>query len=73
MGKGKGKLVGWSTEVPAGQHIIEMKNLRYGRAVYFLKQILHKLPAKARISKKSNKFLPLTLRSNIFIKYDVLW
>lgn len=73
MGKGKGKLAGWSTEVPAGQHIIEMKNLRYGRAIYFLKQIMHKLPAKARISTSSNKLLPLTLRYDIYVKYDVIW
>lgn len=72
MGKGKGKLAGWSTEVPAGLHIIEMKNLRYGRAIYFLKQILHKLPAQARITKRSTKSLPLTLSHNIFVKYDVI-
>ena len=73
MGKGKGKLAGWSTEIPAGLHIVEMKNLRYGRAVYFIKQIMHRLPAKSRIISKNAKLTPLVLRSSIYVKYDVIW
>ena len=44
MGKGSGKLAGWVTQLRGGVILVELKNLRLGRAVYFSKQLSHKLP-----------------------------
>lgn len=43
MGKGKGKLEAWYTTVYPGVILAEFKNLRYGRAFYFCKQLTFKL------------------------------
>ena len=43
MGKGAGKLSNWYTQIRAGKLIVEFKNLRYGRAEYYSKQVTHKL------------------------------
>jgi len=72
MGKGTGKLAAWATELPSGLNIFEFKNLRYGRAVYFIKQIQFKLPVKSRL-KQSNSLkkiiLPTTIRHQAYITY----
>lgn len=49
MGKGKGKLSDWVCTLPSGSNIVEFKNLRFGRGVYFCKQLAYKLPRKCRI------------------------
>lgn len=48
MGKGKGKLSGWYSFIPSGAVFIEYKNLRNGRASYFIRQLQHRLPVKSR-------------------------
>lgn len=71
MGKGKGKLEAWYTTVYPGTTLVEFKNLRYGRAFHFCRQLtfklgvptktctsaLHRLP---RSSSLSNTFLMRT-------------
>jgi len=49
MGKGKGKLAGWYGKLPSGTNLIEYKNLRNGRAVYFLRQIKFRVPVYSRL------------------------
>ena len=73
MGKGKGKLAGWSVDIPAGIYLFEVKNLRHGRAMYFCKQVAHKLPVKSRITKKFNSRISLTWNPTKKIAYDVFW
>ena len=48
MGKGKGKLSIWFNKLSTGVIFIEVKNLRPGRAKYFLKQTQNKLKSKDR-------------------------
>ena len=62
MGKGKGKLVCWFTNIVGGVIICEFRNLRYGRASYFMKQLTFKLGIKTKHLYAANKFLasPLT-------------
>jgi large subunit ribosomal protein L16 len=48
MGKGKGKLECWFTNVRGGVLLIEFKNLRYGRAKYFTTQMTRKLGLKTK-------------------------
>lgn len=43
MGKGKGKLKCWFTHMHPGTFLYETKNLRHGRAIYFVHQTTFKL------------------------------
>jgi len=49
MGKGKGKLSIWSTLLFTGHLLLEFKNLRNGRANYYLRQTQYKLKSKFKI------------------------
>lgn len=43
MGKGTGKLTCWFTLLKSGATIIEFKNIRYGRAFYYMRQFSFKM------------------------------
>ena len=73
MGKGKGKLAGWFTELPSGVTLFEFKNLRYGRSIYFCNQVSHKLPAKTRIVQRNLKRVSAIWNNNIKFSYDSVW
>jgi len=73
MGKGKGKLSGWSVELPSGIMIFEFKNLRFGRSMYFINQIKHKMPVLTSITKKHNYPIRLTINKSKLINYDTFW
>lgn len=73
MGKGKGKLAGWSTELPAGKPIFELKNLRPGRAVYFTRQLMFRIPARTKILYSKTHYTPLTLKRSKTVTYNVIW
>jgi large subunit ribosomal protein L16 len=49
MGKGKGKLSIWLAQLNTGHVLIEFKNLRSGRAVYYLRQSKFKLKSLFRV------------------------
>lgn len=70
MGKGKGKLESWYTSINNGVILFEFKNLRYGRTLYFLKQITYKLGINTKFC--FNTFnrvsLPLSLSKKTFFK-----
>lgn len=59
MGKGVGKLSTWFTQLRGGRNLAEFKNLRFGRAVYYSKQLRHKLPVPAVIQTKETRVLHL--------------
>ena len=72
MGKGKGKLKDWGTMLPAGVNIIEFRNLRFGRAKYFLKQMQYKIRSKTVLIyryKQVNTFFKLSKT----VKYERRW
>lgn len=48
MGKGSGKPKLWITCLPSGLTIFEFRNLRYGRFLYFSRQVTHKLPVPTK-------------------------
>ena len=60
MGKGKGKLSTWLTIVPAGKNLVSFKNLRWGRFVYFYKQLQFKFPVKLYTCTLRLKHLKIT-------------
>ena len=49
MGKGAGKLSTWFTQIRSGKQVVEFKNLRKGRALYYSKQVAHKLPVPTSV------------------------
>jgi large subunit ribosomal protein L16 len=61
MGKGKGKLSCWFTNIRGGIVLVEFKNLRLGRSLYYIKQLQHKLGTSVTILKSSNSDLFLDL------------
>ena len=68
MGKGVGKLANWAGFLKAGAFLFEVKNLRWGRATYFLRQTAFKLPVHTSIVQARVKTLRLlmTRRSHFF-------
>ncbi len=66
MGKGKGKLECWFTNVTNGTTLVEFRNLRVGRSRYFLKQLTHKLGISTKFifNNKTKISLP-------FLKYKI--
>lgn len=54
MGKGAGKLSSWFTQLHGGVFIVEFRNLRRGRAVYFSNQITSKLPVETRFTERDS-------------------
>lgn len=49
MGKGNGKLSTWWVRLKPGIILVEFKHLRYGRIVYFFKQISYKSPINVQL------------------------
>ena len=70
MGKGKGKLECWFTNITGGSVLVEFKNLRYGRSKYFMTQLTHKLGLKCKFLFNTRKLLPapLSLSKKAFFK-----
>lgn len=58
MGKGAGKLALWFVILRPGTMLVEFKNLRPGRANYFVKQLSYKLPTTTVVKKVHTKSLP---------------
>ena len=59
MGKGAGKLATWYTQVRGGKSLVEFKNLRLGRALYYSRQVAHKLPVPTSVHQGTTKHLNL--------------
>jgi large subunit ribosomal protein L16 len=73
MGKGKGKLECWFTNISGGSILLEFKNLRKGRSDFFMKQMTHKLGIPTKFIYTNNQYFkyPLNNSKNIFFK--TLW
>ena len=71
MGKGVGKLSTWHTFVSGGTFLIEFKNLRKGRAVYYAHQVTKRLtiPTQVYIRHADS---PLKLVGGRRVNYSVL-
>lgn len=73
MGKGKGKLSNWVANINSGVNIFELRNLRTGRAVYFLKQITYRLPTRTEIITRYESKVSLIFMKNITITEEFFW
>ena len=68
MGKGTGKLKTWVSKLKTGHILIEFKNLRKGRAFFFIKQIQFRIKCTSKIVLKSGQ---ITNLPGIFSKNGV--
>lgn len=70
MGKGKGKLKTWFTNVRGGTILLEYRNLRHGRVLYFFRQTAFKLGVKS-VTIHSKHFLfnfPFKKNKKVFFR-----
>tara|TARA_B100000787_G_C16104879_1_gene255326 strand:- start:270 stop:758 length:489 start_codon:yes stop_codon:yes gene_type:complete len=74
MGKGKGKLSIWFNKLSTGVILIELRNLRRGRAVHFLSQTQNKLKSTSRIifSKPSENIVYSPI-GKCCVSYQTFW
>lgn len=49
MGKGAGKLSSWCVQLRPGTVLVEFKHLRYGRIMYFFRQVAFKSPVDVHL------------------------
>ena len=73
MGKGKGKLEAWFTTIYPGTVLVEFKNLRYGRAFYFCKQVTFKLGVDTKTCLQALHRLPRPISLNNTFLTKVRW
>lgn len=74
MGKGKGKLECWFTNVSGGVTLIEFKNLRRGRSMHFVSQMTHKLGVETKyINSIRHIYLNLPLGKARRSSFRVFW
>ena len=60
MGKGSGKLSSWYTQLHPGVILVEFKNLRRGRSIYYAKQIDHKLSIMTQFTEHYSNCIKLS-------------
>lgn len=73
MGKGKGKLECWFTNLHAGIFFVEFRNLRIGRAKYFSIQLTHKLGIYTKFFFNKNAILPFPFLKNLSFYLTFKW
>jgi ribosomal protein L16/L10AE len=73
MGKGKGKPTNWAAKIPSECIFIELRNVRSGRALFFLKQVSFKLPGEFKIVSKFLQRTPTIAFRKTLIQYDFFY
>lgn len=73
MGKGSGKLDTWFMVIGGGRSLFEFKNLRHGRAIFFLKQVSYKLPVKTTFLFNNKTQLNLPFLKKLTIRQQTFW
>lgn len=73
MGKGKGKLECWFTNISGGSILIEFRNLRRGRATFFMKQMTYKLGVRTKFLYNTNFYFTFPLSVSKRIAFGTFW
>ena len=73
MGKGKGKMKMWFINLRAGTTLLELRNLRYGRSIFFLKKFQKKLHGPSWLIKSSNSFTSSNLYITKKVRLKMYW
>ena len=71
MGKGIGKLSTWFTQLYGGTFIVEFRNLRRGRALYFSKQISSRLPVSTKFCEQQTTSIKLHGSARTNFKHSI--
>lgn len=71
MGKGVGKLSTWHTFVSGGTLLLEFKNLRKGRALYYVNQVSKRLTVPTQVNVRYSN-TPLKLIGSRRVNYSIL-
>jgi len=72
MGKGKGKMSTWYTEIKPCTLLVEVKNSRPGRSLYFLNQLSYRLGSSTKII-SSRKDTSTFFKNKLNINCVSLW
>jgi len=70
MGKGSGKLNTWVIYIRGGCLIVEFKNLRPGRADYFLKKVRTKITVPSTIVRRYTRQVALSHMRNVTLRCE---
>ena len=73
MGKGKGKLECWFTNIRGGSVLVQFKNLRYGRSIFFMKQLTHKFGIPTKYLFNTNSFFNFPITNSKVILFKTFW
>lgn len=73
MGKGKGKRQTWMLIAKPGLALVEVKNLRLGRATHFLKQLQYRVNVPTKIIYASPVMLNVPLLSKKHVRVLPFW
>ena len=73
MGKGKGKLECWFTNISGGSILIEFKNLRSGRASFFMKQFTYKLGVPTKHIFSTSFFFNFPIKNSKKVFFKTFW
>ncbi len=73
MGKGKGKLECWFTNISGGTIFLEFKNLRKGRSSFFMKQMTHKLGIPTKFIFSTNYYLNFPIKTSKKVFFRTFW
>ncbi len=73
MGKGKGKLECWFTNISGGTTLIEFKNLRRGRSIFFMKQLTSKFGIPVKFLFNTNSFFNFPIKNSKSVFFKTFW
>lgn len=73
MGKGKGKVKTWFTNLSGGLILLEFKNLRPGRAIYFMNQTAIRLGVPVKKLFKTNTLINFPLLISKKLTFRAFW
>jgi len=73
MGKGKGKLKCWFTNIRGGSIIIQFKNLRLGRSLLFMKQLTYKFGIPTKYLFNTNSFFTYPIKNSKLVLFKTFW
>ncbi len=73
MGKAKGKLSIWYAQLYPGTVLIEFKNLRFGRAVYYTSQLQSRIKGRVKVVYRERIRISLPLSKSAKMTVQSFW
>jgi|TARA_B110000967_G_scaffold193487_1_gene221099 hypothetical protein len=73
MGKAKGKLSIWYAQLHPGMVLIEFKNLRFGRSVYYTTQLKSRIKGEVKVIYRDRVRIDLPLSKSKKMTVQSFW